>query len=442
MAIIEHDDWDFSEKGKKDAERHHEKIDDAIRKNVRDVISEESIITKKRGRKIRIPVRGLKDYRFIHGRNEGSGAGVGQGDGKPGDIIDQQGKQGKAGQGKKGGKAGQQKGVDYMEAEIDIDYLIKIMFEHLGLPWIDEKTKKQQLVPKGWKFETISKKGIQPRIHKKRTMMEAVKRQIVYTAEIMKQTNCDKQTAKKSLRQSRGDIKKAIKIIKENKLTEKLAGVKIHDDDIRYKQIEPDVEYQSQAAVICMMDVSGSMTTDKKYLARSTLFWLCEFLKKCYDNVDIKFIVHTTEARLVDEDTFFYKGESGGTNCASAFEKANYLIDTEFPINEWNVYVVYFSDGEDWDSKKTIVKIDEMLSKKINMLSYIEIKPEADAPFGGYYDNTLLKEITNKWKFVKKEEEGTDFYKNEEEHFLINIIKNRNHVWPVLKWILFDKQKG
>ena len=61
MSIVVHDEWDFSEKGQKDAERHHEKIDDAIRKNVRDVIAEESIITKKRGKKVRIPVRGLKD---------------------------------------------------------------------------------------------------------------------------------------------------------------------------------------------------------------------------------------------------------------------------------------------------------------------------------------------------------------------------------------------
>ena len=93
MAIVSHDDWDLSEKGKKDAERHHEKIDDAIRKNVRDVIAEESIITKKRGRKVRIPVRGLKDYRFVHGQNDGGQGGVGQGDGEPGDVIDSKKKQ-------------------------------------------------------------------------------------------------------------------------------------------------------------------------------------------------------------------------------------------------------------------------------------------------------------------------------------------------------------
>lgn len=51
MAIIYHDSWDLSERGKKDAARHREKIDETIRKNVRDVISEESIITKREGKK-------------------------------------------------------------------------------------------------------------------------------------------------------------------------------------------------------------------------------------------------------------------------------------------------------------------------------------------------------------------------------------------------------
>ena len=138
-SIIQHDDWDLSDKGTKDAERHQEKIDDSIRKNMKDVISEESIITKKRGRKVRIPVRGLKDYRFVHGSNDGQAGGAGQGEGEPGDVIDSQPKDGD-------GAPGDQEGIDYMEAEVDIDYLIEIMFEDLGLPNLQEKTRKEQLV--------------------------------------------------------------------------------------------------------------------------------------------------------------------------------------------------------------------------------------------------------------------------------------------------------
>ena len=199
------------------------------------------------------------------------------------------------------------------------------------------------------------------------------------------------------------------------------------------------MEVQSQAVVICMMDVSGSMTTDKKYLARSMLFWLTEFLKKCYDNVQIKFITHTTEAQVVDEDTFFHKGESGGTACWTAFEKANYIIETEFPINEWNVYCVYISDGEDWDPNKTVRYMDEMLKKQVNMLSYVEIK--IDSGPWGWSDESLMKEIHKKWKFKETHEAGTKFYRNDEHRFLLSVIKGRDHVYPALKHMLFERQK-
>jgi len=441
MSIIYHDDWGISEKGRKDAERHREKIDDAIRKNVRDVISEESIITKKDGKKVRIPVKGMKDYRFIYGRNK-NGAGVGQGPAKPGDVI---GKQPKPGQGQGGDKAGQAPGEDYMETEVDIDYLIKIMFEDLGLPWIEEKTKKQILVPKGWKFETISKKGIIPRIHKKRTMIEALKRNVMFCAEIMEETGCTEELAAAALMQAAGDINEAIELIAKEAVTEPPSGaVLIDDDDLRFKQIEHDVEYHSKAVVIAMMDVSASMHQKKKYLARSMLFWLVQFLKKMYDHVDIRFITHTTDAKLVDEDTFFHKGESGGTYCGSAFELANHLIDTEYPTDEWNVYTIYLSDGEDFNPQDTVNKIKEMIKKEISMLGYVEILVAYDENTGWYGSNewrTLLAEIKKNYKFEKITKDGTEFYKNSEKRFLLAVIKNKSHVYPALKHLLFEKKK-
>ena len=55
-----------------------------------------------------------------------------------------------------------------IDAEVDIDYLIEIMFQDLGLPWLDEKKKKTIEVPKGWKLNSISKVGPHSRIHKMR----------------------------------------------------------------------------------------------------------------------------------------------------------------------------------------------------------------------------------------------------------------------------------
>lgn len=446
MTIVNHDDWGLSEKGKKDAERHRDKIKESIKKNVRDVISEESIITKKRGKKVRIPVKGLKDYRFIHKDGEdGESGGAGSGDGEEGDTIARRKKENKDGKGKGEEKAGNQKGEDYMETEVDIDYLIKIMFEDLGLPWIEEKTKAHQLVPKGWKFESISKKGIQPRIHKKRTMLEAIKRMVVFEAEIIKETDCSEEIARSAIIKADGDLLDAIELVKAGKVKViEDASIFIEDSDLRYKQIEHDVEYHSNCVVIAMMDTSGSMTKDKKYIARSMLFWMVEFLKKCYDHVVIKFIQHTTEANVVDEETFFHRGESGGTYCWSAFEKATYIIDTEFPIEEWNIYCMYLSDGDDWDTGKTIRSIETLLKRDINMLGYIEITPFTGMSyFGAGYSGTLLKAIREKWDFkvTSSTPKSPEMYRNDEQRFLASVITNREHIYPTLQHMLFEKRK-
>lgn len=451
MTIVYHDDWS-TKKGPQDARRHQEKIDDAIRRNVRDVIGTENIITKQGKKKVKVPVKGLKDYRFVHGQSGDGGSGIGQGDGETGDVIGRRQKQGQSGQ--RGGK-GHGEGGD-METEIDIDYLIDVMMEDLGLPWLDPKKKNSIEIPKGWKFESISKKGTFARIHKKRTMREAAKRNIMFMQEVIqntyladlavrdeegfKQAQID---ASKALQQAKGDIDEAIRIIKDGELNgNEPTGFLIHDDDLRYKQIEEEKEICSKAVVFAMMDVSGSMTPDKKYLVKSLLFWMINFLRKQYESVEIRFIQHTDRALEVDEDTFFYGGETGGTVAKSAFDKANYIIDTEYPVDEWNIYAVYCSDGEDFEPKEAVSSMEDMVKKKISMLSYVEIKPYNDL-FGDsdiqyeYGYSTLLPECLKKWNFQESTlTKDGKFWINNDLRFLLSVIKDKSHIWPCLQHML------
>lgn len=436
MSIVYHDDWEIK-KGLKDAKRHQEKIDEAIRKNVRDVIGEESIITEEGKKKVRIPVKGLKDYKFIYGGTGQGGGGIGQGDGDAGDVIGR-----RPGKGIVGQKGGLGHGQD-MEAEVDVDYLLDVMFEDLGLPWLDPKKKNSIEIPKGWKFESISKKGVFSRIHKKRTMKEAIKRNVLFIQEIMKQTGCSHENAGQALQQAKGDIENAVKLIREQELDMSVpsAGFLIHDDDLRFKQIDQDIEICSKAVVFALMDVSGSMTPDKKYLMKSLLFWMVSWLRKQYEYVDIRFIQHTEIAKEVDEDTFFYGGETGGTVAESAFKKANWIIDTEYPLDEWNIYTIYCSDGEDWSPLDAVSSMEDMLLKKINMLSYVEIKPYHDSQDEDqqyqYGYSTLLPEVKKKWKF-QESDLGKDgkFWINNDLHFLLSVIKDKSHIWPCLKHML------
>ena len=299
-------------------------------------------------------------------------------------------------------------------------------------------------IPKGWKFEAISKKGVYSRIHKKRTMKEAIKRNVLFIQEIMEQTKCSYEDAGKALYQSKGDIENAIKIIINGELNieNEGSGFLIHDDDLRYKQIEEDIEICSKAVVFALMDVSGSMTPDKKYLMKSLLFWMVSWLRKQYEAVEIRFIQHTETAREVDEDTFFHGGETGGTLGESAFRKANYIIDTEYPLDEWNIYTIYCSDGEDWEPLRAISGIEDMILKKINMLSYVEIKPNPDYDYGF---SSLLPEIKKKWKFQQSTlSKNGKFWINRNHRFLLSVIKDKSHIWPCLQFMLGmnEEKKG
>src|SRR5579875_1405217 len=119
-------DAERSDRTAGDRLRHRQKVRESIRDNIADIIAEESIIGKDRDRVIKVPLRGIKEYRFVFGDNAG-GAGQGEGDTQEGQVV------GKAGQqpGKGDDMAGDRPGVDYYETEVTLEELIEIMFEDL-----------------------------------------------------------------------------------------------------------------------------------------------------------------------------------------------------------------------------------------------------------------------------------------------------------------------
>ena len=68
------------------------------------------------------------------------------------------------------------------------------------------------------------------------------------------------------------------------------------------------------------MDVSGFMSKQKKYLARSFFFLLYHFIRRKYEKTEIVFVAHDTKPYEVDEDKFFNRGSSGGTLVSPALE--------------------------------------------------------------------------------------------------------------------------
>lgn len=427
---IKKQDWELSQRGLKDAARHREKIKESIQRNIADIISDASIITRKKGQIVKVPIRGLKSYRFVYKREDSGGAGMGQGEGNKGDVIGRQ-----PAQDGTPGQAGDQPGVDFLETEIDIEELIEMMLQDLGLPNLQKKAFTEIATPKGWKFDSIEKAGIISHLDKKRTIREAIRRTTSFVGELQRRTGKPEGDCRKALALSKGDLAGAEKFLREGGPLEEIPdSITLFREDLRYRTLQRDMEYHSNAVVLAMMDVSGSMGTMKKYLARSFFFWLVEFLKQLYNQVQIRFIAHTTEAKLVDEHEFFHKGESGGTFCHSAYDLALHLIETEYNPVRWNIYPFHFSDGEDFEPDQTVASARRLFQSGVNVLGYGEIQADP------YTSSQLMDVFEREFNLKKHQFRGKDFeYFTSADAaipFLGAVLRDKSHVYMALREFL------
>src|SRR5580765_3795066 len=104
-------DAEPSDRSAGDRTRHRSKIRESIRDNIADIIAEESIIGQSRDRIIKVPIRGIKEYRFVYGDNT-PGVGQGKGGTERGQVV---GKGQAEGEGDGQDKAGDKPGADYYE---------------------------------------------------------------------------------------------------------------------------------------------------------------------------------------------------------------------------------------------------------------------------------------------------------------------------------------
>lgn len=427
---------EYKEKGRRDARRHREKQKEAVKKEIKKIISESSIITRKKGKKVKIPIREIVIPDFKPGSRKGNGedyrAGVGQGGGKKGDVIGK-----RSGAGKEPGKPGDIPGEDYIESEVDIEEIIEMMLEDLGLPNLHEKESAAKLEAiTGFKISGIRKTGPDILLDKRQTSKQGIGRFYAYLETLKEETGESELTCYTALKEADGNLGEAFHLLDkgiEARYSEADPFPILDRDDLRYMKIQEERDYQSNAVIFAMMDVSASMTTDKKYLARSMLFWISEFLKQIYEHVEIRFIVHHARARLVDEDSFFKTGESGGTRCAEAYKLARSLIESHYPTRSWNVYLFHFSDGEDWDSDETVSEAKKLIEDvKVNMLGYGEIRLD-----GRPFSSGLKRAFEKGLKVESTENNDMSIITGQKSHpFLGIVIKDKDHILPAVKEFL------
>ena len=325
----------MGQKIEKDLQRFRKIVRGQIKSNLSKYIGRGEMIGKKGNDLVSIPLPAINPPQFRYG-SKGSG-GVGVGPGQPGQPLTPQ-------QGDGDPQAGEEPGGHILEVELTMQELAAILGEELALPRILPKGKKNIVSVKD-KYTSIRNVGPESLRHFKRTYKQALKRQIsggVYNPE-------------------------SPKIIPQR-------------EDKRYRAWKEFPKPEAVACIVYMMDVSGSMTDEQKDIVRVESFWLDSWIRSHYQGIERVYIIHDAAAKEVDEHTFYHTRESGGTKISTAYDLANRIIGSRYPVDEWNVYAFHFSDGDNWgdDNLKALKLLKNELLPKLNLFGYGQV----ESPYG------------------------------------------------------------
>ena len=329
----------------RDANRFRHIVKGKVRENLRKYVTQGEMIGRKGKDLVSIPLPQLNVPHFQYGRNDSKG--VGQGDGEPGQPIARGDEEGV-------GPAGSEPGKHVLEVDVSLDELAEILGDELQLPRIEPKGE-SNITEEKHKYNTIRATGPDSLRHFKRSYVKALQRQIA--------------TGSYNLAKPR------------------VIPVR---EDMRYRSYTSIPQPQAAAAIVYMMDVSGSMTDEQKAIVRTEAFWIDTWLQNQYDGIERRYIVHDAMAKVVDEHTFYHTRESGGTRISSAYRVCADLIEKEFPAATWNIYCFQFSDGDNWgeDNKSCMQILNETILPVCNLFCYGQV----DSPYGsGDYIKSLGK---------------------------------------------------
>lgn len=353
------DIWKLRQRGKQDSERHKELIRKAIRENGKHIITEYNIVTSDGSKKVKVPIKVLEPYKLKFGpSSKQSGAGQGL-DGKPGQKYKIG--QGKGNKGKGSGEAGDEEGEMLFESDITIDELVDGLIRELNLPWMNVQSSSAEIETDTEELVSREKVGIWPNVDIRQTVIQNLKRNAA------------------SGNAHVGGFKK---------------------EDLIYRHWEETKEYESQAAIYIMMDISGSMTKERQKLAKTFYFWMVQFLKRRYKKIRIHCVAHDTKATFVTEEEFFRLSDAGGTMCSSAYQAAYDHIKEHYDPAIWNTYVMEFSDGDNWgDDNNKCVDLIQKLIPLCSMIGYGEVAAEESH---AWVSRGLLSGIINR-AFAKED---------------------------------------
>ncbi|EJE8692367.1 YeaH/YhbH family protein [Vibrio vulnificus] len=356
-------------------QRFMRRYKEQIKESVADAVNRRSITNTETGEDVAIPHKDIKEPLFHQGKG-GLRERVHPGNDQfiTGDKIERP--KGGQGGGGDGDASADGEGQDDFVFQISKDEYLDLLFEDLALPNL-KKNQVNKITE--WKkhragYQTAGMpsnisivRSLQQSLAR-RTAMSAGKKRLLHELELELERIENQEPAQKleemKLKQEIAELRKAIESVPF-----------IDTFDLRFKNYERKPVPSSQAVMFCLMDVSGSMDQATKDIAKRFYVLLYLFLNRTYENVEVVFIRHHTQAKEVDEHEFFYSQETGGTIVSSALKLMDEIVKARYPVGEWNVYAAQASDGDNWadDSPRCKELLTNKLLPNCQYYAYIEI---------------------------------------------------------------------
>lgn len=360
-------------RGARDWLRHNQKVRDSVQQHLPDLVAGSDLITGPEERTVHLPVRILEHARFRLADNQGDAErNAGQGQGQPGDVLRPASPMPDEDDEADGDNS---EGEVKLLLELKVDDIVDWLWEELKLPDLQPKAKTtlsdDEFVREGW-----DKRGARARLDRRRTVKEAVKRRAIQQD-----------------------------------------PVPFSNEDLRFRQLVHRRKPATNAVVLFALDVSASMTEAERKPAKTFFFFVLQGIRRKYGKVETRFIAHTTQAWEFSEPDFFQVTGTGGTGASSAFDLAIEMIEAEYDPSQYNGYLFYASDGENFTEDRSAATAGlRKLTQLLNYVGYVETVPgssrvtdtemksicaqleQAGAPLG----SCVLNQPDDIWKAIRK----------------------------------------
>lgn len=401
-----------------------------VRRAVREASSHRSIKDAGKGGEISIPAGGVHEPSLRRSSQGGVRDYLLPGNKKyvEGDTIPRPEQQG--GRGSQASDSGE--GEDEFRFALSDEEYLDLYLEDLELPDMAKRQVTGEAAVQ-WRQAGYSTSGPPSRISVPRTLRHSMSRRIALKRP--KSAEIEMLRAEIEQLEREGGHFEELKPLRLQ-LEELLARSKripyIDPVDVRYRRLESQPKPIARAAMFCLMDVSGSMNEHMKDLAKRFYSLLYLFLKRRYEHVEVVFIRHTHEASEVDEETFFYSRETGGTVVSTALVKMAEIVQERFPVSEWNLYAAQASDGDNTSSDNAVVLqvLKDSILPICQYYAYVEVgmDDDDDGPPG------VAEPSTNLWRAYRRVPADTPF--------AMRKVRHRRDIYPVFRELFAPRPEG